>query len=100
MRRAIREHLRDFLAIIGLIVAGVVTTFIILGSQSTALPSWLPLLGEERFEIKAEFSSAQAVTPGQGQAVTIAGNAPTPAHSMRMGTIATLGTALNAISRG
>ena len=73
MRRAIREHLRDFLAIIGLIVAGLVTTFIILGSQSTALPSWLPLLGEERFEIKAEFSSAQAVTPGQGQAVTIAG---------------------------
>ena len=73
MRRAIREHLRDFLAIIGLVVAGVVTTFIILGNQASALPSWVPILGEERFEVNAEFTSAQAVTPGQGQAVTIAG---------------------------
>jgi phospholipid/cholesterol/gamma-HCH transport system substrate-binding protein len=73
MRRVIREHLRDFLAIIALVVAGVVTTFVILGSQSTALPSWVPILGEERFELKAQFSSAQAVTPGQGQAVVIAG---------------------------
>ena len=73
MRRAIREHLRDFLAIIGLVIAGVVTTFVILGNQASALPSWVPILGEERFEVKAEFTSAQAVTPGQGQAVTIAG---------------------------
>jgi phospholipid/cholesterol/gamma-HCH transport system substrate-binding protein len=73
MRRVIREHLRDFLAIIGLVVAGVVTTFVILANQSTALPSWVPILGEERFELKAQFSSAQAVTPGQGQAVVIAG---------------------------
>jgi phospholipid/cholesterol/gamma-HCH transport system substrate-binding protein len=73
VKRAVREHLRDFLAIIGLVIAGVVTTFVILANQATALPSWLPILGEERFEIKARFSSAQAVTPGQGQAVTIAG---------------------------
>ncbi len=45
----------------------------ILANQATALPSWVPLLGEERFELKAEFTSAQAVTPGQGQAVDIAG---------------------------
>jgi phospholipid/cholesterol/gamma-HCH transport system substrate-binding protein len=73
VRRAIREHLRDFLAIIGLVVAGVVTTFVILGNQASALPSWLPILGEERFELQGEFTSAQAVTPGQGQAVVIAG---------------------------
>ncbi|MBM3667303.1 MAG: MCE family protein [Actinobacteria bacterium] len=73
MKRAIREHLRDFLAIIGLIIAGVVTAFVILANQTTALPSWFPILGEDRFEIKAQFSSAQAITPGQGQAVTIAG---------------------------
>ena len=73
MRRAIREHLRDFLAIVGLVVAGVVTTFVILGNQASALPSWVPILGEDRYELKAEFSSAQAVTPGQGQAVVIAG---------------------------
>jgi len=73
VRRAIREHLRDFLAIGVLIILAVVTTGVILASQTTILPSWLPLLGEERFELKAEFSSAQAVTPGQGQTVTIAG---------------------------
>lgn len=73
MRRAIREHLRDIIAIIGLVIAGVVTAGIILSSQATALPSWLPILGEDRFELNAEFTSAQAVTPGQGQAVDIAG---------------------------
>ncbi len=73
MKRAIREHLRDFLAIIALVIAGVVTMFVILANQSTALPSWFPILGEDRFEVKAKFSSAQAVTPGQGQAVMIAG---------------------------
>jgi phospholipid/cholesterol/gamma-HCH transport system substrate-binding protein len=73
MSRVIREHLRDFIAIVALIVAGLVTTAIILSSQATALPSWLPFLGEDRFGLKAEFATAQAVTPGQGQAVDIAG---------------------------
>jgi phospholipid/cholesterol/gamma-HCH transport system substrate-binding protein len=73
VRRAIREHLRDFVAIGILVILALVTTGVILASQTTILPSWIPLLGEERFELKAEFSSAQAVTPGQGQTVTIAG---------------------------
>ena len=73
MRRAIREHLRDFVAIGVLLILAVVTTGVILASQTTILPSWLPFLGEDKFELKAEFSSAQAVTPGQGQTVTIAG---------------------------
>jgi phospholipid/cholesterol/gamma-HCH transport system substrate-binding protein len=71
--RAIREHLRDVIAIVALIAAGLVTAYVILANQATALPSWVPLLGENRFELKAELSSAQAVTPGQGQAVDIAG---------------------------
>ncbi len=73
MTRAIREHLRDFVAIGALIVVGLVTTGVILASQTTLIPSWIPILGEDTFEVKAEFSSAQAVTPGQGQTVTIAG---------------------------
>jgi phospholipid/cholesterol/gamma-HCH transport system substrate-binding protein len=73
MIRTIREHLRDFIAIIALTVAGLVTAYIILDSQAAALPSWVPLLGEDQFELKAEMSSAQAVTPGQGQAVMVAG---------------------------
>ena len=73
MSRAIREHLRDFVAILILIVLAVVTTGIILVQQSANFPSWLPVLGSDHFELKAEFTTAQAVTPGQGQTVTIAG---------------------------
>jgi phospholipid/cholesterol/gamma-HCH transport system substrate-binding protein len=73
MRRAIREHLRDFVAIFVLVVLALVTTGVILASQTTLLPGWIPGIGDDKFELKAEFSSAQAVTPGQGQTVTIAG---------------------------
>ena len=73
MIRSLREHLRDVIAVIFLTAAGLVTAYVILNSQAQSLPSWVPLLGEERFELKAEFSSAQAVTPGQGQAVDVAG---------------------------
>lgn len=73
MRRVIGEHLKDFIAIIALVAAGLFTAGYILSQQATALPSWVPLLGEERFELNAEFVTAQAVTPGQGQAVVIAG---------------------------
>ena len=73
MKRAIREHIRDFIAIIALIIAGLVTAGVILSSQAAALPSWLPFLGEDRFALKAEFTSAQAITPGQGQPVVVAG---------------------------
>jgi phospholipid/cholesterol/gamma-HCH transport system substrate-binding protein len=71
--RAVREHFRDVIAILALMAAGIVTAFVILSSQATALPSWMPILGEERFELKAELQTAQAVTPGQGQAVDISG---------------------------
>ena len=45
----------------------------ILGKQRLALPGWVPLVGKDFFEIEAEMSTAQAVTPGQGQTVNIAG---------------------------
>jgi len=71
--RAIREHQRDFIAIITLLVLGLAATVAILSQQQAVYPSWIPLLGDERVELKAEFTSAQAVTPGQGQTVNIAG---------------------------
>jgi phospholipid/cholesterol/gamma-HCH transport system substrate-binding protein len=73
MSRALRAHSRDLIAIIALLLAGLLSLFVILANQRTSLPSWVPLLGTDRFELRAEFSSAQAVTPGQGQAVDIAG---------------------------
>jgi phospholipid/cholesterol/gamma-HCH transport system substrate-binding protein len=73
MKRAIREHSRDFAAIIALVVLALVTVGVIFSQQRLSLPAWVPVLGSERFELKAELSSAQAVTPGQGQTVNIAG---------------------------
>ena len=73
MKRAIREHLRDFIAIAALLVLGLLTTVLVLSQQQAPYPSWIPFLGDDRFELKAELSTAQAVIPGQGQTVNIAG---------------------------
>src|SRR2546421_7153088 len=73
MRRALKAHSRDVLAIIGLILAGIFAMTVILVNQRAVLPSWVPLIGTDRFELKGEFSTAQAVTPGQGQSVDISG---------------------------
>src|SRR2546430_637072 len=69
MAAALRKHLRDFLAIAGLIVLALTTTYIILQGEHLRIP----ILQAKPFELKAEFSTAQAVTPGQGQQVTVAG---------------------------
>jgi phospholipid/cholesterol/gamma-HCH transport system substrate-binding protein len=69
MRKAIRDHLRDFLAILGLLIVGLVATFIIVQNQRLRIP----LLESKPFELKADMSTAQAVTPGQGQTVRVAG---------------------------
>ena len=45
----------------------------ILSNQRFYPPNWVPVLGTDFFEVKAEFSTAQSVTPGQGQTVDIAG---------------------------
>ena len=73
MRRAIREHLGDFVAIIALFVIGLAVAVAVLSQQQYPYPEWIPVLGKDRFELKAEFTTAQAVTPGQGQTVNIAG---------------------------
>jgi phospholipid/cholesterol/gamma-HCH transport system substrate-binding protein len=66
---AIRKHLRDFIAIAVLIVVGLVATYIIVQQQRLRIP----ILESKPFELKAEFSSAQAVVPGQGQTINVAG---------------------------
>jgi len=73
MRRAIREHLRDFVAIIALFLIGVATVIVIFIQQGVTFPSWAPGIGTDSFELKGEFTSAQAVTPGQGQSVNVNG---------------------------
>jgi phospholipid/cholesterol/gamma-HCH transport system substrate-binding protein len=73
LSRQSRGHRKDTIAIFVLAIAGIVMTLGIFTQQKASLPSWLPLVGEEFEPITAEFSTAQAVTPGQGQSVDIAG---------------------------
>ena len=71
--RAIRKHLVDVLAILGLVVVALAVASVILANQRLALPGWMPVIGQDFTEVDAELSSAQAVTPGQGQTVNVAG---------------------------
>lgn len=73
MKRAITTHFKDFLAIAGLAVIAIAVLLFILSNQKAALPSWIPWLGQDFYSINVEMETAQAVTPGQGQAAVIAG---------------------------
>ena len=73
MKTAIRKHLRDFIAILGLVIVAAIVGGYILSNQRIYFPSWVPVLGQDDFILKGEFSTAQAITPGQGQTVDIAG---------------------------
>ena len=73
MKTAIRKHLRDFAAIIGLMAIAIAVASVILSHQRLTLPGWVPLIGKDFYTISAELQTAQSVTPGQGQTVNIAG---------------------------
>lgn len=73
MKRAIGKHLRDFIAIVVLIVLAIGVGGYILSNQRFYLPGWVPIVGKDFFTLNAQFTTAQAVTPGQGQTVNIAG---------------------------
>jgi len=69
MRAAIRKNFADFLAILGVVVLGLGIGAYILSNQRLRFP----LIEDKPYTVKAELSDAQAVTPGQGQTVVIAG---------------------------
>jgi phospholipid/cholesterol/gamma-HCH transport system substrate-binding protein len=66
---AIRKHLADFIAIIVLFVMALGIAAYILSQERLRFP----LVQEKAFTIKADLPDAQAVTPGQGQTVRVAG---------------------------
>jgi phospholipid/cholesterol/gamma-HCH transport system substrate-binding protein len=68
VKRAVREHWKDFAAIVGLIAVALVIGGTILVNQRLRLP-----FTEAPLRLEAELENAQAVTPGQGQQVTVAG---------------------------
>lgn len=73
LTRQSRGRSKDTIAIVVLAALGVVMTLWIFTQQKASLPSWVPLVGEEFAHVTGEFTTAQAVTPGQGQAVDVAG---------------------------
>src|SRR5881394_4413129 len=73
VREQIERYRTAFIAVVVMIVIAAATGGYILAHENLKLPSWVPVLGRSFYTLKADFSTAQAVTPGQGQAVTIAG---------------------------
>jgi phospholipid/cholesterol/gamma-HCH transport system substrate-binding protein len=69
MRRAIVKHRTDFLAIVALVAIATGVAYYILQNQRLRIP----FVEESPFILKAEYSTAQAVTPGQGQTVRVSG---------------------------
>jgi phospholipid/cholesterol/gamma-HCH transport system substrate-binding protein len=69
MKMAIRKHLREVGAVLGLIVLAAFVAIYILNAQSMRFP----LVEESPKHITVELQNAQAVEPGQGQTVRVAG---------------------------
>jgi phospholipid/cholesterol/gamma-HCH transport system substrate-binding protein len=68
---AIRKHLSDFVALAVIFAISIGVTVYIVSQQESR--GTFPLIEESPYKLKAEFSDAQAVIPGQGQSVRVAG---------------------------
>lgn len=73
IRDQISRYSGAFAAVLGMIVLAALIGGYILSQERLSLPGWVPFFGHSNFVLKAEFQSGNAITPGQGQAVTIAG---------------------------
>jgi phospholipid/cholesterol/gamma-HCH transport system substrate-binding protein len=69
MTRAIKTHMADFAAIVVLLVLSVAVAGYVLSHERFRFP----FIEASPYTINAEFSTAQAVTPGQGQSVRVSG---------------------------
>jgi phospholipid/cholesterol/gamma-HCH transport system substrate-binding protein len=69
MKRAIKTHIGDFIAIIVLVVLSLAVAGYVLNHEGLRFP----LIQSSLTTYYAEFSTAQAVTPGQGQSVRVSG---------------------------
>lgn len=73
LRKSLKRYGVHLAAIVILVVASLGIAGYILSHQRLYLPAWVPVVGTDFYVVNAQFSSAQAVTPGQGQTVNIAG---------------------------
>jgi phospholipid/cholesterol/gamma-HCH transport system substrate-binding protein len=69
VKRAIKAHRGDFAAIVALLVLSLLVAGYILENERFQIP----FVNSTPFTIYADFPSAKAVTPGQGQSVRISG---------------------------
>jgi phospholipid/cholesterol/gamma-HCH transport system substrate-binding protein len=73
VREQIERYRSAFIAVVVMFAFAIFTGGYILAHENLHLPGWVPVIGKSYFKLKGEFQTAQALTPGQGQAVTIAG---------------------------
>lgn len=73
IRDQISRYSGAFAAVVGMIALAALVGGYILSQERLLLPGWVPIFGHSNFVLKAEFQAGDAITPGQGQAVTIAG---------------------------
>ena len=73
MMRQIKKQAPVFVAILFLFVIALGIGGYILSNQRFYLPGWVPVLGSEFYTVEAELQTGQAIVPGQGQTVNIAG---------------------------
>jgi phospholipid/cholesterol/gamma-HCH transport system substrate-binding protein len=73
LRKSLKRYGVHLAAIVILVVTSLGIAGYILSNQRLYLPAWVPVVGTDFYVVNAQFSSAQAVTPGQGQTVNIAG---------------------------
>ena len=73
IRDQIERYRTAFIAVVTMVVVAAGSAGYILAHERLSVPAWVPVIGRETFVLKGEFETAQAVTPGQGQSVTIAG---------------------------
>ena len=73
VRDQIERYRTAFISVLTMFVIAVAVAGYILAHENLHLPGWVPVLGHDYYTLKADFGNAQAVTPGQGQAVTVAG---------------------------
>ena len=66
MTRAIQKHLRDFIAILVMVVLAFAVGGYILSNQRFYLPGWVPVIGSDFFELKGEFADGTVGHAGPG----------------------------------
>jgi phospholipid/cholesterol/gamma-HCH transport system substrate-binding protein len=73
VREQIERYRTAFISVVVMVVIAAAVGGYILAHENLKLPGWVPVFGRSYYTLKADIQTAQAVTPGQGQAVTIAG---------------------------